>query len=157
MKKPLTKYAKSLKRDATQAEKVFWRHLKARQMEGVKFRRQQPIDHYIVDFVSFETRLVIELDGGQHAINREKDIKRDQYLTDSGFKVLRFLNTEVLRNIEGVLEVIRRECLCASSRNSLSNFLPGLPTWSRRLTENQIIPVRFWVQALSSLLSLSSE
>jgi very-short-patch-repair endonuclease len=82
-KQILTPYAKSLRRNATQAEKVLSRQLRARQLEGIKFRRQQPIDGYIVDFVSFETRLVIELDGGKHAVNRKKDIeRRDKYMKD---------------------------------------------------------------------------
>ena len=110
-KQILTKHAKSLRRNATQAEKTLWRHLRARQMEGLKFRRQQPIENYIVDFVSFEKRLVIELDGGQHATVKQKDIERDRYLLDNGFRVIRFWNNEVLGNIDGVLEVIRQECL----------------------------------------------
>ena len=114
LKKPtLTSHAKALRRNATHVETILWRQLRARQIEGVKFRRQQPIDGYIVDFVSFETRLVIELDGGQHAMNRQKDkdIKRDRCLTRNGFKVLRFWNHHVLGNLDGVLESIRRACL----------------------------------------------
>ncbi len=81
-----------------------------RQMEGLKFRRQQPIDNYITDFVCFEKRLIIEIDGGQHAENK-KDIERDNYLSRNRFKVLRFWNSDVFTNIEGVLEVIRTNCL----------------------------------------------
>ena len=80
-------------------------------MEGVKFRRQQPIENYIADFVSFQKRLVIELDGGQHAGDKKKDMKRDQLLEENGFTVIRFWNNDVLGNIDGVLEVIRRECV----------------------------------------------
>ncbi len=80
-------------------------------MKGFKFRRQQPIDSYIADFICFENRIVVEVDGGQHAIEREKDVERDNYLSRHGFKVLRFWNNEVLQNIEGVLEVIRENCL----------------------------------------------
>ncbi len=79
-------------------------------MEGYKFRRQQTIDNYIVDFVCFENRLIIEIDGGQHAKN-EKDVERDKYLSKNGFKVLRFWNNEVFANIKGVLDVIRTNCL----------------------------------------------
>jgi len=78
-------------------------------MDGVKFRRQQPIGKYIVDFVSFEKRIVIEVDGGQHS--EEVDKERDQWLNNEGFKVLRFWNNEVLKNTEGVFEVIRDRCL----------------------------------------------
>ena len=71
-KKILTAYAKTLRHNATQAEKALWRQLRARQMEGIKFRRQQPINGYIVDFVSFETRLVIEVDGGNMPLTGRK-------------------------------------------------------------------------------------
>jgi very-short-patch-repair endonuclease len=88
-----------------------WRHLRARQLEGLKFRRQQPIDNYIVDFVCFEKRIVIEVDGGQHMVEKEKDTERDDHLKRHGFRVLRFWNNDVLTNIGGVLEVIRDNCL----------------------------------------------
>lgn len=84
-------------------------------MEGVKFRRQQPIEGYIVDFVSFEHRIVIELDGGQHADAQAEDRQRDGCLTMNGFTVLRFWNNEVFENGEGVLEVIRRQCRAGAS------------------------------------------
>jgi very-short-patch-repair endonuclease len=107
----LTKVAKKLRQRATQAEFVLWSRLRARQIEGAKFRRQQPIGEFIVDFVCFEKKLVIELDGGQHKQAREKDHQRDRKLTEDGYTVLRFWNNEVLGNLEGVLEVIRRKCL----------------------------------------------
>jgi len=110
-KQILTTHAKSLRHNATQAERTLWRHLRARQIESIKFRRQQPIENYIVDFVSLEKRLVVELDGGQHAKNKEKDILRDRFFAANDFKVLRFWNNGVLCNLVGVLEVIRRECL----------------------------------------------
>jgi very-short-patch-repair endonuclease len=86
--------------------------LKGKNLEGIKFRRQEPIGEYIVDFVAFEQRLVIEVDGGQHADQKEKDkdIQRDVWLGSQGFKVLRFWNNEVLQNLEGVLETIRVNC-----------------------------------------------
>lgn len=108
----LNNIAKNLRNRPTEAEKLLWRHLRAKQLEGLKFRRQQPIDNYVVDFVCFEKRIVIEIDGGQHAIQRDKDIVRDKYLIENEFKILRFWNNEVLQNIEGVLEVIRENCLC---------------------------------------------
>jgi len=77
----------------------------------VKFRRQQSIDKFIVDFVSFEKRIVIELDGGQHAMDKDKDQERDRVLKDNGFTVLRFWNNDIFENIEGVLEAIRQKCL----------------------------------------------
>jgi len=105
------RYAKSLRRNATPAERMLWRRLRNRQMENVKFRRQACIDRDIVDFVSFEIRLIIELDGGRHAVDRDKDIKRDRFLIRNDFKVLRFWNHEVLGNLNGVLDVVQRACL----------------------------------------------
>jgi very-short-patch-repair endonuclease len=90
----------------TDAEFELWKHLKNKQL-GVRFRRQSPIGNYIVDFVSFEAKLVIEVDGGQHA-ESTKDGSRDKYLKSQGFRVLRFWNNEVLGNIEGVLDKIGR-------------------------------------------------
>ncbi len=107
----LTRLAKQLRKNSTKAENLLWSRLRAKQMGGIKFRRQQPIDDFIVDFVSFEKRLVIELDGSQHKENREKDDKRDKYLTDHDFTVLRFWDNEVFENIEGLLEVIRKKCV----------------------------------------------
>ena len=107
----LTKLAKTLRRNSTDAEAFLWKRLRARQVEGIKFRRQQPIENFIVDFVSFEKRMIIELDGGQHARDRQKDILRDRFLSENGYRVLRFWNNEVLENIDGVLEVIRENCL----------------------------------------------
>jgi len=107
----LTKLAKDLRKNATQAETLLWSSLRARQIEGVKFRRQQPLEDFIVDFISFEKRIVIELDGGQHAEDRDKDEERDTCLKNNGFTVLRFWNSEVFENFEGVLETIRRKCI----------------------------------------------
>ena len=91
----------------TDAELKLWYHLRNRKV-GVKFRRQYPIGNYIVDFVSFEARLVVEVDGGQHA-ESESDKVRDRWMESQGFKILRFWNNEVLGNIEGVLDVIGNE------------------------------------------------
>ena len=81
-------------------------------LEYEKFRRQQPIGRYIADFVSFKKKIIIEVDGGQHAVDTaEKDRQRDLFFEKQGYVVLRFWNNEVLRNIEGVLEVIRQTVL----------------------------------------------
>jgi len=103
----LTNRAKTLRHNSTEAEKLLWWHLRAKQLEGLRFRRQQPIGNYIVDFVCFEEQIVIEIDGGQHAIERAKDIERDNWLQEQEFRVLRFWNNDVLTNIEGVIETIR--------------------------------------------------
>ena len=86
--------------------------MKGKNLEGIKFRRQAPIGAYIVDFVAFESHLVIEVDGGQHAEDEiDNDMRRDVWLSSQGFTVLRFWNNEVLQNLEGVLETIRVNCL----------------------------------------------
>ena len=102
----LIKHSKSLRKNSTKAEKILWSKIRASQLEGIKFRRQQPIENYIVDFVSFEKRLIIELDGGQHSTNKAKDRKRDALLVEKGFIVLRFWNNEVFENLDGVLGII---------------------------------------------------
>ncbi len=110
MEGKFTRYAKILRRDATEAEKLLWSNLKAKQLDGLKFRRQQPIGSFIVDFVCFEKGVVVELDGGQHAENAPRDAERDGILTANGFRVLRFWNNDVLQNINGVVDAIRRNC-----------------------------------------------
>lgn len=103
-------FSRQLRKNQTEAEKKLWKHLKSKQMKGLKFRRQQPIDSYIVDFVCFENKLVIELDGSQHIDNKEKDIIRDDHLKSNGFFVVRFCNNDVMNNIEGVLTEIFNFC-----------------------------------------------
>ncbi len=111
LKSNIINLAKNLRKKSTDAEKLLWRQLRSKQLEGAKFRRQQPVGSYIVDFVCFENQIIIEVDGGQHTIEKDKDNERDGWLKEQGFKVLRFWNNEVLINIEGVLEVIRVNCL----------------------------------------------
>lgn len=88
------------------AEQVLWHHLRCRQILGLKFRRQHPFGDYILDFVCLENRLVIEVDGGQHGEQAEDDDNRTQKLQEAGFRVLRFWNNEVLKDIESVKEKI---------------------------------------------------
>ena len=107
----LNTFARELRNNGTDTERLLWRYLRNSQLEGVKFRRQQPIENYIVDFVSFDKRIVIELDGGQHAENVEYDEQRNACLRANGFIVLRFWNNDVIQNTEGVLHVIRQHCL----------------------------------------------
>ena len=92
--------ALSLRRNMTDAERVLWRVLRDGK-NGYRFRRQEPIDRYIVDFVCFKARLVIEVDGGQHS-DSAADKKRDAYLLSQGFRVLRFWNNEVMFNFDAV-------------------------------------------------------
>ena len=106
--------AKNLRKNSTEIENYLWKYLRNRQMEGFKFRRQQPIGKYIVDFVNFEKKIVVEVDGGQHAIYKRKDKIRDEWLRKDGYEVLRFWDNEVLTNIEGVLEIIKENLLIPS-------------------------------------------
>jgi len=103
-----TLFVRNLRRNQTEAEKVLWARLRSRQMTGAKFRRQQPIGRYIADFVSLETKLIVEIDGGQHddSEGRANDERRTAWLNEKGFRVLRFWNNEVLTNTNGVLEKI---------------------------------------------------
>ena len=102
-------FARELRQKHTDAEKALWMRLRNRQLEGVKFRRQQSMGSYIVDFASFERKLIIEIDGGQHNEERikERDEKRTIGLKERGYQIIRFWNNEVLTNLEGVLERIR--------------------------------------------------
>jgi very-short-patch-repair endonuclease len=111
----LTPLAKTLRKNQTEAEKLVWRQLRSKGLSGLKFRRQQPIGDYIVDFVCLEKKLIIEVDGGQHAEN-ENDRKRDAWLQSEGFAVLRFWNNDVLGNLEGVMERIYQSCGSPSSQ-----------------------------------------
>ena len=84
-----------------------WKHLRNRQLYNYKFRRQFPIEPYIADFACLELKLIIELDGGQHANRINYDEQRSLFLDKRGFKVIRFWNNDVIENTEGVLEAIR--------------------------------------------------
>ena len=100
--------ARRLRRDMSDAERRLWSELRGRRFDGRKFRRQRPVGSYIVDFVCYEPKLVIEIDGGQHGgrAQSEDDRDRARSLNANGFKVIRFWNDEVLQNLDGVLEAI---------------------------------------------------
>jgi very-short-patch-repair endonuclease len=101
-----TKRAQELRKNLTDAEQHLWRILKRHQIAGVKFRRQQPLGSFIVDFVCFERRLIVEVDGGQHAEQVPYDEQRTGWLEAQGYCVLRFWNNDVLANAEGVADAI---------------------------------------------------
>ena len=90
----------------TEAEKKLWSVLRLQQIDGHRFRRQHPIGVYVVDFVCLAEKLVIEVDGGQHAERRKRDDVRTDWLELSGYRVLRFWNNEVMGNIDGVAQTI---------------------------------------------------
>ncbi len=98
--------ARRLRKHLTDAEQRLWQELKRRQLAGVKLRRQQPIGPFVVDFVSFECRVIIEVDGGQHAEQVHYDQDRTRWLEAQGYRVLRFWNNEVLSHTEAVAQAI---------------------------------------------------
>ena len=98
--------ARSLRKNQTDAERKLWRRLRARELCGFKFRRQYPIAPYIVDFICVEKRLIVEIDGGQHATMTEIDNTRTEFLNARGYGVLRFWNNEVLQQPDAVLAKI---------------------------------------------------
>lgn len=103
--------ARALRVRQTDAERLLWSRLRNHRFAGYKFRRQEGIGGYIVDFVCLDTKLIIELDGGQHSAQIEYDSERSRYLSRLGFMVLRFWNNDVLQNTESVLECIRTETI----------------------------------------------
>ncbi|MBI4240651.1 MAG: endonuclease domain-containing protein [Candidatus Rokubacteria bacterium] len=112
--------ARELRRDQTEAERKLWARLRDRQLSGAKFRRQHPIGRYTVDFCCPELSLVVEVDGGQHAERADADRRRTEFLTQRGYRVLRFWDTEVLKEFEAVLERIAQ-----GLRNPHPNPLPS--------------------------------
>jgi len=107
MTKPVTEIARKLRRNMTDAERRLWSRLRDRQL-GVSFRRQAPLEKYVLDFVCFSERLAVEVDGGQHA-DSAADRIRDEWMKGQGFRTLRFWNNDVLENTDGVVEAILAE------------------------------------------------
>jgi very-short-patch-repair endonuclease len=94
-------FARAMRAEATKAENMLWQALRNKRLEGLKFKRQVPLDGFILDFVCFDRKLIVEVDGSQHA-HSERDAFRDRHFGDKGFHVLRFWNEEVERNLDGV-------------------------------------------------------
>lgn len=103
----MKEFARALRKNQTEAERLMWSRLRNRQLLNCKFRRQQTIGPYIADFLCLEPKLIIELDGGQHADQQQYDELRSQYLQQMGYRVVRFWNNEVLQELDAVLEAIR--------------------------------------------------
>ncbi len=110
----LRERAKSLRIHQTDAEQRLWYHLRAHRFMNLKFKRQKPVGHYIVDFICHQPMLIVEVDGGQHAESLAYDRQRDAYLKQEGFSVLRFWNHQVLSETDAVLEAIRQTVLALS-------------------------------------------
>lgn len=102
----LKELARNLRKNSTDAEKKLWQFLRKRQICGCKFRRQVVIEPYVVDFVCFEEKLIIELDGGQHLLQKVEDEFREECLKKKGYSILRFWNDDVLLKTESVTEEI---------------------------------------------------
>jgi len=101
-----TKIARRLRTNPTEAEKRLWRRLRMQQIQRARFRRQVPIGPFVVDFACIDCRLIVELDGGQHGSQIETDNQRTAWLSERGWRVLRFWNNEVFENMDGILERI---------------------------------------------------
>ena len=104
----LLRHARRMRRAATDAESALWRQLRSGRLAGHKFKRQQPIGSFIVDFVCFARKLVIEVDGGQHTDAQAADLVRTRWLESQEFRVIRFWNDDVLLRTNHVLEEILR-------------------------------------------------
>jgi len=100
---------RALRKRSTKAEKLLWQALRNRKFHGLKFRRQHSIGPYIVDFVCIEKKLVIELDGDYHEYVEAKDKRRQHYIESKGYTVIRFVNDDVLEDVEALLFAIAQE------------------------------------------------
>src|SRR5258708_5861619 len=100
---PLKSLALNLRKEQTDAETILWVHIRNRQVAGVKFRRQVPIGKYIADFVSVKSKIIVELDGGHHNedVQKDKDDEKTNWLESQGYMIIRFWNDEVINNLSG--------------------------------------------------------
>jgi very-short-patch-repair endonuclease len=124
-----TEIARRLRRGSTEVEKLLWQRLRNGQIGGAQFRRQHPAGRYILDFWCPALFLNIELDGSQHAETQGPDENRDEWLRQQGVTILRFWNSDVIENIDGVLEVIAEKISQLSSAT-----VPVRPAWRRNLS-----------------------
>lgn len=112
------KFARRLREDQTPAESKLWHIIRNRQIGGYKFRRQQPIGQYIVDFYCSQSQLVIEIDGDTHADQIEYDQARTKWLAKEGYKLIRFTNSDIHANLENVADEILKQCLIRSANTN---------------------------------------
>lgn len=106
-----TEYARQLRKEQTPIEAKLWKRLRASQLDGFKFRRQHPVGRFITDFCCEEAKLIVEIDGDSHAEQQEYDEARTVFLRRLGYLVIRVTNRDVLKNMDGVLEMILQECV----------------------------------------------
>lgn len=111
----LTNFSRKNRKQQTDAEKLLWHYLRNKQLAGFKFRRQYPIQNYILDFYCLEKKLAIELDGSQHFNKKQYDKQRSATLQKYGIDVIRFWDNDVLKNINGVLEKILKKLALSKS------------------------------------------
>ncbi|MBE2235569.1 MAG: endonuclease domain-containing protein [Anaerolinea sp.] len=116
---PILERARELRQPQTPAEQRLWNALRDRRLGGFKFRRQHPIDRFIVDFFCHECSLVIEADGDSHATQVEYDQARTEWLNDRGYTVVRFTNQDIYQRLEGVAMTILEHCQRLSGRQDL--------------------------------------
>ena len=117
----LTPFARQLRRDLTPADRLLWSKLRGGRQQGLKFRRQDPIGPFIADFVCEAAKLVVEVDGSQHADNRDYDERRSRWFESKGYRIVRFWNGEVMTDMDSVVRVIVAAASC-----------PRPPTATRR-------------------------
>lgn len=118
VRRQISPHASQLRRDQTDCEQRLWMAVRGRRLGGWKLRRQATIGPFVVDFLCVEAGLIVELDGGQHSV--ELDADRRRYLEARGLRVLRFWNTDVMHNIEGVLEVLLNKLESGTHRPPVS-------------------------------------
>ena len=116
-----TERARRLRKDSTPSERRLWSHLRGKRFHGFKFRRQQPIDRFIVDFYCSATRLVVELDGDSHVGREAEDALRKSCLENQGLTVLRFADAEIFENLGSVLEAICNHCMKSKQAATKAN------------------------------------
>ena len=109
----MSEFVKHLRSNATNAEGIVWSMLRAGRLGGLKFKRQMQLGPYIVDFVCFDEKLIVEVDGSQHA-ESQKDVQRDAYFVKAGYRTLRFWNNEAMSNRDGLAKAI----LAAAARET---------------------------------------
>ncbi len=120
----MRRYARSLRTNQTDAERLLWSRLRRRQLAGFKFRRQHQVGLYICDFACVAALVIVELDGSQHAENLDYDLRRDRFLRSAGFEVLRFWNSDVLGRTDDVLDTIYAVVSQGSDPSAPAGHLP---------------------------------
>jgi type II secretion system protein H len=150
--KEITKRARTLRNNLTDTERRLWSRLKREQINGYKFRRQFPLGPFIVDFVCLEARLIVEVDGGQHAEQRQKDEQRDKWLASQNFHVLRFWDNDVLRETDAVVEAIVQ-----ALKNTPTPSLPRKGGGSKGFTLIEVAVVMLVIVIVLGIVSVNLE